>query len=177
MNTRTSTGNARGRVKVKKISLLLVLLDAVLAAVLGIGILIGNKSETGIRDAAARYVGETPAMTEEERQELYAIAVGTALREVTLRSEVTAENGRLPIRLSNGEGNGCAVSMRLLEPATGTVWCETGLLEPGWHLDYVTVNHTPEKGTHYLLAQLSFYVQPGDIHIGSAARQVLARVE
>ena len=115
-------------------------------------------------------------MTQEEEKQWRIQTLGEAHRLVYLYSEPRVENNTVNIMLSNGEECSYAVRMELMHLASQTVIAKTGLIDPGWRLETVTLSHKLPQGTHHCLAQLFFHDPVSGALLGQTARQVLLNV-
>lgn len=154
---------------------LFLVLDVFIAGVLLRSIEHDRQASEAVRDAQAQKAGVTEEMTEEERAELLAIALGEAHSLMTLNSEPIVQDGRMALNLVNHKDSPCAVSVQLVRLDTNETLLETDLIEPGWYLEYADVQLEP--GEYECLARCLFYTMDDKAYLGRTARQLLLRVQ
>lgn len=162
--------------KLKIFCLAFLLLDLVVAAVLVGSVLNNRQSYSHQRDALAKRIGVTEDMSAELQGEKFAQATGEAARLVSMYSEVTLQDGEIPLYLSNDEENNCSVSVEIVLFGTDTVLAESGTIEPGWRLERLPLKRELEKGEYMCLVRCSFYTMEGNVFLGSTGKQLLLRV-
>jgi len=164
----------------RKLIILLCLflaLDIVVAAVLCVSIGRSRSETAHRRDNLAQQMGIDTGMSEEEQDRELTLALGEAARKVSIYSEVTASDGRVPIFLSNAEDNSCAVSIELILFDSGETIAASGLVEPGWRLEELELDRVPDKGQHQCLVRCAFYTMDGNVFLGNTAKQLLLTVD
>ena len=154
-----------------------LVLDVFIAGVLIANIHSDKRKSESVRDAQAVKAGVTQEMTEEEREEMLAIALGTAHSCVSLRSEPVAQDGVVELYLANREESPCAVSVQLVRIDTNETLLETDLIEPGWYLETAQMDVQPEPGEYQCLARCLFYTMDDNAYLGRTARQLLLKVQ
>lgn len=155
---------------------LFLLLDVFAAGVL-IQLMYSNQRQgAAVRDAQAVKVGATQEMTQQERDELVAIALGQAHSLVSLRSEMQVVGGEAQLYLSNEVSSPCSVEVELMLMDSREVILRTGVIEPGWHLKTSTLNKRLAPGEYQCLARCLFYTTDDNAYLGTTARHVLLTV-
>lgn len=154
-----------------------VMIDVILLGVFALNQFSGNYKARQRRDALAKWIGDAPELTEEQRTELYNQAAGRALSYVTINSEATARDGRINLEISNRRENECAVGIEIVHLDTGEIIAETDLLDPGYCLKSVALRRELPKGRAECLVRMKFYWMNNDAYVGSGARQLLLNVE
>ena len=129
------------------------------------------------RDALAQWVGDTEALSEDERRELYARKTGEALAMTYVQGECKARDGRVYLRFSNQEEAECAVSLKLQVLDSGKTLARTDLLNPGYRVESMETLFALPPGQYECLAILDYYWMKNDAFVGTAARQVLVTAE
>ena len=164
----------------RKLVLLFVLADAVLAVVLAVALMRPapvQDTHSHKRDELASFVGATEEMTEEEQQEKYDQALGKALKRISIHSESEAVDGEIYLYFNNAENSPCTVSMEIIIPETGETIARMGLVDPGWHVDKIPLLVSLEKGTYQCIARCSFYTGKNEVLMGTAAKMMLLTVK
>lgn len=167
----------RDRLNLKLLLCLFLLLDIIIAAVLIVSIGQSRHESASRRDVLAQEMGLAEGLSQTERERELTEALGEAARHVSIYSEVTAQDGRVPIYLSNGEENFCAVSIELVLFDSGESIAESGLVEPGWRLEELKLDSVPDTGVHQCLVRCSFYTMDGNVFLGNTAKQLLLTVD
>ncbi|MBR4039478.1 MAG: hypothetical protein IKJ11_05195 [Clostridia bacterium] len=155
---------------------LFLLLDVFIAGVLVARIRADRLEHAAVRDAQAQKIGVTQEMTEEEREEMLAIALGEAHSLIALNSEPAVSDGRIALNLVNHKSNHCAVAVQLIRIDTNETLLETDLVEPGWYLEYAKLDVQLEPGEYECLARCLFYTMDDNAYLGRTARQLLLKV-
>lgn len=169
--------SARGRRWLWAACAAFVALDALLALLVGAALWRGASTDEARRDRLAARIGITDEMTPDQRDEQYAIAVGEAMRRISLNSEPVARGGMLNLNLCNAADSPCAVQLTLLEAGTRRALASTDLLTPGGVLQYVPVEGTLAAGQYQCLALCDLFSTRDGCFLGRAARQVLLTAE
>ena len=153
-----------------------LLLDIAVALFLTGRVEFGRQQIASVRDAQAKKIDTTQQMTEEEREEALAVALGQAHACVTLRSEPHAQKGLVDIRLGNGKDSPCAVMLQLQRADTGETLLETDVIEPGYYLESARLAVPLSPGEYHCIARCLFYTMDDNAYLGTTARQVLLSV-
>lgn len=164
------------RLNLKTLCIAFLLLDVLVAAVLCWSVFSSGRNVKHERDVLAERVGITQQMSPRQQQEKLAQEAGEAARHVSMRSEVTAEEGKIALYLSNAEDNECSVSVEIVLLGTDDRIAESGTVEPGWRLEELELERELDKGEHFCLVRCSFYTMDGNVFLGTTARQLLVTV-
>lgn len=147
----------------KKTILLLLLLVILLLGIIGGGVAWYLMNTGGEKDYLTReeeaLSGQLAALPQEDWQgalddfvEKGQVLVGIAA------DPVFEENGKLGrISIQNDPANQYSFQVTLTENATGDVLYETGLIDPGYYLEYITLNKTLSAGDHAVTAVFTTY--------------------
>lgn len=154
-----------------------VLLDVLLVLILSGGVILNRRNERHRRDELAQWVGDNASLSDQQREELYAQATGAALEKLTLRSECSVQNGSAALQISNGADSACTATLELVELSGGRTLAQTERVDPGYCMENVALDEALAPGEYQCLARFSFYWMENGAYVGSAARQVLLRVE
>lgn len=163
--------------RLRRACVALVLLDMALIVLLVWAVLDDRAAESRRRDALAQRIGADAAANEAEREEIYAQAVGEALGMIGMLSEVKARDGWAQIDLSNSAASAYAVQMTLVLAENGDSLGQTGMIDPGYYLDWFQLERELAPGSYHCLARCAFYAADSGAYLGSAARQVLLAVD
>ncbi len=156
---------------------LVAIVDIALAAGLAYTVNRDMSTQRMQRDALAKRIGITAETEEALASELYAQAVGEAMKHVTMENEVRVKYGMAAINLSNAEAAEYAVMLRLVDMDSDQTLLETGALLPGYRLESMALGKALGKGRYQCLAELTFYTVEDGVLVGNAARQNLLIVE
>ena len=167
----------KNRRELKILLCLFLALDIIIAAVLCVSIGRSRSDSAHRRDNLAQQMGLDATLSAEEQDRELTYALGEAARYVSLCSEVTAKDGRVPIFLSHAEESACAVSIELVLFDSGETIAATGLVEPGWRLEELELDRVPDKGQHQCLVRCAFYTMDGNVFLGNTAKQLLLTVD
>lgn len=165
------------RKKLLRLLAIFLVLDVCIASVLMGSIRKDQRESKSVRDAQAVKAGVTQEMTEEEREEMLAIALGKAHSCISLRSEPIAQDGVVELYLANREESPCAVAVQLVRIDTNEILLETDLIEPGWYLETAQMDVQLEPGEYQCLARCLFYTMDDNAYLGRTARQLLLTVQ
>ena len=161
----------------KRLILLAIVLDALLLSSVGAVLLHSRAQSAYRRDVLAKRIGISEEESESSIQEKYALAVGDALRHVTLNYEARAAGGMVELGLSNGEESTLSLSLELVGVESKKTLAATALVDPGWCVDSVPLQLPLAKGRCRALARFTFYTVEEAVPVGTAVKQVLLRVE
>lgn len=156
--------------------MLFLALDLLIAGVLIGALRHHRRDNASVRDAQAKKLGVTQEMTEEERDELIAIALGEAHNYISLHSEMTVRDGVAELYLTNEAGSPCSVEVELVLLDSREVVLRTGVIEPGWYLKTSNLAMNLAPGEYYCLARCLFYTTDDNAYLGTTVRQVILTV-
>lgn len=157
--------------------ILLVAANLLVAAILAAGILSHRVQQRRQQQDISARLGIHENMDDQQLEERYAIALGEASRQVYLYSEVTVQDDVVPLWISNGEDNSCAVSVTLELAESGKVLAKSRPIDPGWHLEELQLQEELAPGQYHCFARCAFYTMQEDILLGETVRQVLLTVQ
>jgi len=152
-----------------------LLLDILVAALLGFMLSRDRQEQHRKRDELALKVGITADMGLEEQEERFAIALGEASRLVTMRGEPQVKDGIIELYLSNSQENSCAVSVEISLLDSQRLLAACDLVEPGWRLEELELKEELEPGDYPCLVRCMFYTVDGNVFLGQTTRQVLLK--
>lgn len=167
----------KDRLNLRLLCILFLVLDLLIATLLFASINESRRSISARPEMLAQQMGLDADLSDEEQQREFTRALGEAARHVSIYSEVTEKDGRIPIFLSNGEENTCAVSIELILFDSGETIAASGLVEPGWRLEELELDTVPDKGEHQCLVRCAFYTMDGNVFLGNTAKQLLLTVD
>ena len=160
---------------IRRLIALVLALDVLGLAALGL-VLGRARRAAHARDALAREIAADTSYSDTDTETALTLAVGEALRLVTLAHTVTAAEGTVPVALSNAAENPYAVALCLRDMRTGEVYAQTGLIDPGWYLPQASLQRELPAGQYYLAAELTFYTADEGVPVGSGVQQLLLTV-
>lgn len=147
----------------KKTILLLLLLVILLLGIIGGGVAwymmnTGEEKDYLTREEEA-LSGKLAALPREDWQGALDELVEKGQVLVSIDAEpVFEQNGKLGrIAIQNDPANQYSFQVTLIEDATGDVLYETGLIDPGYYLEYITLNKTLSAGDHAVTAVFTTY--------------------
>jgi len=157
---------------IRLVCIVLILLCIIAAALLISGVAGDRQSQLDF----AETFGIEEGMSEEDKEERMALAAGEAARFVTMQSEVSLRDGEIPLRFSNSEENKCSVSLEVVLMGTNDIIAQSGLIEPGWYVESLSLERELENGEHYCIVRCAFYTTEGNVFVGQTSRQMLLTV-
>jgi len=162
--------------RLKVLAAILLVVD--ILALAAIGCMVYAKRQGTVRERAAveRRICVTEEMGAAEVEEKYALAIEEAYGKISLRNPMQIQGGEIGVFLSNGEGNSCAVSMELVLLESGETIVQTGIVEPGWRVEYLTAQKELQAGEYHCLARMTLYDMRSGVEMGRMAQQVLLKV-
>lgn len=149
---------------------------AAIAALIALGVALWRDAanEESRRAELANRAGVTEDMDDALALEKYELLAAEAMRHVSFAGEMTAENGRVGLMLENGAENACDITLELIRVDTGETLLSTGLIKPGYYVDYAKADSLPDAGEHACVARLRFF--DNKLPLGEAGRHVLLLV-
>lgn len=147
----------------KKTILLLLLLIILLLGLIGGGIVWymtnGGQEKSYLAREEEALSGQLAALPREDWQGALDEMVEKGQVLVSIDAEpVFEENGKLGrIAIQNDPANLYSFKVTLTEDATGDVLYETGLIDPGYYLEYITLDKELSAGDHGVTAVFTTY--------------------
>lgn len=161
-----STGESKSKKRdkdEKKTTILLLLLIILLLGIIGGGIAWymanGGQEKSYLAREEEALSGQLAALPQEDWQGALDELVEKGQVLVSIDAEpVFEENGKLGrIAIQNDPANLYSFKVTLTEDATGDVLYETGLIDPGYYLEYITLNKELSAGDHGVTAVFTTY--------------------
>lgn len=135
----------------------------------------GNTLE---RELAAE-MGLLPGMTEEEIQDRLNRTVAESMMNVSINPTPVFPSGTQAgnIRIENIPGNSCSFTVSVVRSDTGETILSTGIIDPGYYVEYVELDTPLPKGEYSCVAVFTGYDTQTLEQLGQAGTTLLLTVE
>lgn len=151
--------------------ILLAVADALLLVLLIALYTVGGMQSTLARDALARRFETESGQEEQTRLE----RLSAVLNGVSYSPASVLEPDGIALFLCNAQDSGGLVSVEVTRLETGERLGLSGLIEPGYRLEYLPCGAQPPRGEHMCLLTLRVYA-PDGTYLGEAGRNLLLTV-
>lgn len=146
--------------KKKRILLLCLLLLLISFTIAIVSFLIYRaKPVTRLQKEEAALAGLLPGKSEEDIQKILQQVVARGMVNISIESEVLFErNGRKGrIGIENIPGNKYSYRVDLILDSTGDILYKSGLIEPGYYIDYISLDKKLKPGRYKATARFRTY--------------------
>lgn len=178
MNRTSASPPPGSRVRARRAAAIVLALAAATTFAWACWLALAPSSDTrALRDADAE-LGQLAGKTDDEiRAELDRV-VEEGMFDISIASDVTFADGRAEgdVRIENVPGNRYLMKVELVADGTGGTLYESGVIEPGYHIQSVRLDVDPGPGEHVCTAVFTALDPQTEDVVGTAAAQVRVTV-
>lgn len=164
---------------------LLIVLIVVVIAVLGVLIWalviepnrqkeLEQQQQENLQQEENAALGILPGMNDDEVQERINTIVSESMLNISMNTEPTFEDGSAQgkLNIENIPGNRYAVTVEIVRDDNGEVVYKSGLIDPGYYVQYAKLDKDLSAGTYDCVARFTAYDAKTKKEIGTAGIQI-----
>lgn len=138
-----------------------------------------KQEENTLERELAAEMGLLPGMTEEEIQDRLNRTVAESMMNVSINPTPVFPSGTQAgnVRIENIPGNSCSFTVTVVRSDTGETILTTGIIDPGYYVEYVELDTPLPKGEYSCVAVFTGYDTQTLEQLGQAGTTLLLTVE